>query len=173
MRWALHLCLVRARCAVVISFSLTFWAGLAGVGMLSAINPMAAALGAGKQQFAVEVTTFSAHTAGNIGLYALLYTPLKRISIYNTWVGALVGAIPPMIGYAACTGTLDATAGLLGAPANVTLCSNANLLTGYLLFAWQMPHFMALAYNLRHDYARAGYKMLPSIDAGKVCVGVT
>ena len=45
--------------------------------------------------------------AFNLGLYTLAYTPLKRISIVNTWVGALVGAIPPMMGWAACTGGLE------------------------------------------------------------------
>ena len=50
----------------------------------------------------------------NLGLYTCVYTPMKRISIANTWVGSVVGAIPPLMGYVACTGTLDAGAGILG-----------------------------------------------------------
>lgn len=80
----------------------------------------------------------------NLLLYTLIYTPMKRYSIANTWVGSIVGAIPPMMGWVACTGTLDAGAGLLAA----------------ILFAWQFPHFNALSWNLRGDYSRAGYRMM-------------
>ena len=106
--------------------------GAAGVGLLGlAANPLTAALG-----------------AANIALYAGIYTPLKRVHAVNTWVGAVVGAIPPVMGYAACMGTIDTTALYLGAT----------------LFSWQMPHFMALAYNLKDDYLRGGYKMMPSFQ---------
>ncbi|GAB1598293.1 protoheme IX farnesyltransferase, mitochondrial-like [Argonauta hians] len=79
----------------------------------------------------------------NIGLYTLVYTPMKRTSIANTWVGSLVGAIPPMMGWAACTGDLSLGAWLLGA----------------VMYAWQFPHFNALSWNLRPDYSRGGYCM--------------
>ncbi|CAL1528828.1 unnamed protein product [Lymnaea stagnalis] len=86
--------------------------------------------------------------AFNLGLYTLAYTPLKRISMINTWVGSLVGAIPPMMGWAACTGSLEPGAWLLAG----------------ILFSWQFPHFNALSWNLRPDYSRAGYRMMSVVD---------
>ncbi|KAF0740950.1 hypothetical protein Ae201684_003832 [Aphanomyces euteiches] len=86
----------------------------------------------------------------NIGLYSLVYTPMKQTSEWNTWVGALVGAIPPVMGVAA---------------ANGVMLSPEALLTGATLFSWQMPHFFALSWRLRHDYARGGYKMIPCADS--------
>ncbi|OQS03710.1 protoheme IX farnesyltransferase [Thraustotheca clavata] len=94
----------------------------------------------------------------NIGLYSCIYTPMKQTSEWNTWVGALVGAIPPVMGVAA---------------ANGLLLSPEALLTGSALFMWQMPHFFALSWRLRHDYARGGYKMIPCADpTGKRTAGV-
>ncbi|KAF2350701.1 Protohem IX farnesyltransferase [Trinorchestia longiramus] len=84
----------------------------------------------------------------NLGLYTAVYTPLKRRTIANTWVGALVGAIPPLIGWCGCGGPL------IGADA-----WGAWLMAG-LLFAWQFPHFNALSWNLRADYSKAGYRMM-------------
>lgn len=81
--------------------------------------------------------TTAALGAANIALYAAVYTPLKQISIVNTWVGAVVGAVPPLMGWAAATGGLDVGAAVLGAG----------------LYFWQMPHFMALAWMCRADYA--------------------
>jgi heme o synthase len=87
--------------------------------------------------------------AGNILLYAGVYTPLKQISIANTWVGAVVGAVPPLMGWAAAAGgQLDAGAALLAAG----------------LYFWQLPHFMALAWMCRADYAAGGYRMLSLAD---------
>jgi len=82
-------------------------------------------------------------------LYLLVYTPLKRRTPLNTLVGAVPGAIPPMIGFAAAAGTLDATAWVLFA----------------MLFLWQLPHFFSIAWLYREDYARGGYKMLSVVDA--------
>ena len=76
-------------------------------------------------------------------LYTMVYTPLKRLSIANTWVGSLVGAIPPLMGWAACTGHLDAGAFVLAG----------------ILYAWQFFHFNALSWGLRADYSRGGYQM--------------
>lgn len=87
----------------------------------------------------------------NIILYAFIYTPLKRQSILNTWVGAVVGALPPLMGWAACTG-----GDLLSHP--------GGLLMATILFAWQFPHFNSLAWNLRKEYARAGYRMMAVTD---------
>lgn len=85
----------------------------------------------------------------NIGLYSLVYTPMKTRSELNTWVGSLVGAIPPIMGWAAATGTAIAPEAALHA---------------YLLFCWQMPHFFALSWRSRNDYARGGYKMVACAD---------
>lgn len=86
--------------------------------------------------------------AANIALYAAVYTPLKVLSVANTWVGAMVGAIPPLMGWTAATGQLDPGAMVLSAT----------------LYLWQMPHFMALAWMCREDYARGGYRMLSRFD---------
>src|SRR5262249_33284025 len=80
--------------------------------------------------------------------YLLGYTPLKKRTVWATFVGAFPGAIPPMIGWAAATGTLDRGAWLLFA----------------ILFLWQFPHFHAIAWIYREDYLRAGIKMLPTVD---------
>jgi protoheme IX farnesyltransferase len=77
--------------------------------------------------------------------YLFLYTPLKRRTAMCTLVGAFPGAMPVLIGYVAATGKLNATAWFLYA----------------ILFLWQFPHFMAIAWMYREDYARAGYVVLP------------
>jgi protoheme IX farnesyltransferase len=80
--------------------------------------------------------------------YLLAYTPLKKRTVWATAIGAFPGAIPPMIGWAAATGTLHRGAWLLFA----------------ILFLWQFPHFYAIAWMYREDYARAGILMLPVVD---------
>ena len=80
--------------------------------------------------------------------YLLAYTPLKKRTVWATFVGAIPGAIPPMIGWTAATGKLDAGAWLLFA----------------ILFFWQFPHFHAISWMYREDYARAGILMLPVVD---------
>ncbi len=80
--------------------------------------------------------------------YLLAYTPLKKRTIWATFIGAVPGAIPPMIGWTAATGKLDAGAWLLFA----------------ILFFWQFPHFHAISWMYREDYARAGIQMLPVVD---------
>lgn len=86
----------------------------------------------------------------NILLYANVYTPMKRYHVGCTWVGAVVGAIPPLMGYAALTGSLDSRSLVLAA----------------ILFAWQFPHFNGLSWNLRGDYSRAGYHVMCVKDEG-------
>src|SRR5215813_8310174 len=81
-------------------------------------------------------------------LYVMVYTPLKRITWWNTTFGAIPGAIPPMAGWAAATGHVGAGAWALFA----------------ILFAWQHPHFFAIAWMFREDYRAAGFKMLPVIE---------
>src|SRR6516164_896970 len=80
--------------------------------------------------------------------YLLAYTPLKKRTVWATFIGAIPGAIPPMIGWTAATGKLDTGAWLLFA----------------ILFVWQFPHFHAISWIYREDYARAGILMLPVID---------
>lgn len=103
---------------------------------------------------ALLLATTNPLTAGlglaNIALYALVYTPLKRVTTWNTAVGAIVGAVPPLMGWAAATGSLVAVDPFLLA----TMC-----------FSWQFPHFYSLAWPLRKDYARGGYAMVPVFDA--------
>jgi protoheme IX farnesyltransferase len=80
--------------------------------------------------------------------YALIYTPLKRRSSFSTVVGAIPGALPPVIGWAAARGELSQGAWVLFA----------------IVFLWQLPHFLAIAWIYREDYARAGFPMLPVIE---------
>ncbi|XP_078446656.1 cytochrome c oxidase 10 [Wolffia australiana] len=87
--------------------------------------------------------------ASNLALYAFIYTPLKQIHPVNTWVGAVVGAIPPLLGWAAAAGEISANSFILPAA----------------LYFWQIPHFMALAYFCRSDYAAGGFKMFSLNDA--------
>jgi protoheme IX farnesyltransferase len=81
--------------------------------------------------------------------YLLVYTPLKKRSPICTTVGAFPGAMPPLIGYAAAAGTLDVRSWILYA----------------ILFLWQFPHFLSIAWIYREDYARGGLAMLPSEEA--------
>jgi protoheme IX farnesyltransferase len=91
--------------------------------------------------------------AAGLGLFTLvsyigLYTPLKRRSPACTTVGAIPGAMPPLIGYAAAKGMIDAQA----------------LALFLILFVWQFPHFYAIASMYREDYARGGIRMLPVVE---------
>ncbi|KAK3391394.1 UbiA prenyltransferase family-domain-containing protein [Sordaria brevicollis] len=99
--------------------------------------------------------------AANIALYAGAYTPLKRISAVNTWVGAIVGGIPPLMGWAAAAGE-SATGD--GTWRELLFASDGSSLGGWLfaglLFAWQFPHFMPLSWGIRHEYKAAGLRML-------------
>lgn len=115
--------------------------GAAGTGtLLAATNPVVAALG-----------------AANIGLYSLVYTPMKTKSTLNTPVGQVVGAIPPMMGYVAAAGPdVDAAMAALTSPGCLTAAA--------LLFAWQGPHFYALSWRSRKDYARGGHMMESVVD---------
>lgn len=87
--------------------------------------------------------------AGNIALYGGAYTASKPVTEWNTWVGAVVGAVPPVMGYCAATGDI---------------LSAESLFLGTGLFLWQFPHFFALAWNHRKDYARGGFQMVPVND---------
>ena len=82
--------------------------------------------------------------------YLFLYTPLKQRTPWATVVGAVPGALPPMIGWAAASGRLDLGAWVLFG----------------IVFLWQLPHFMAIAWIYRDDYERGGFAVLPTRDAG-------
>jgi protoheme IX farnesyltransferase len=98
---------------------------------------------------AIACNALSATLAAvTILIYIFCYTPLKRASTANTLVGAVPGAIPPMIGWAAARGTIDAGAWSLFA----------------ILLLWQLPHFFAIAWMYRDDYSRAGFRMISSDD---------
>jgi protoheme IX farnesyltransferase len=88
-------------------------------------------------------------------LYVLVYTPLKPRTTLNTAVGAVPGALPPVIGWAAATGDLGIEAWSLF----------------LILFLWQFPHFLAIAWIHREDYARGGHRMLPSADPSGALTG--
>jgi protoheme IX farnesyltransferase len=87
--------------------------------------------------------------AATILTYLLFYTPSKARTQWSTEVGAISGALPPLIGWAAARGTVDGLGWVLFA----------------VLFFWQIPHFLAIAWTYRADYAKAKFPMLPVVDA--------
>ncbi|XP_037665492.1 protoheme IX farnesyltransferase, mitochondrial isoform X2 [Choloepus didactylus] len=126
--------LVRGQISPLLAMSFAACCAVPGVALLTwGVNPLTGALG-----------------AFNIFLYTCCYTPLKRVSIANTWVGAIVGAIPPAMGWTAATGSLGAGAVLLAG----------------ILYSWQFPHFNALSWGLREDYSRGGYRMMAVTHPG-------
>ncbi|EPQ02145.1 Protoheme IX farnesyltransferase, mitochondrial [Myotis brandtii] len=132
--------LVRGQISPLLAVTFAACCAVPGVALLTwGVNPLTGALG-----------------LFNIFLYTCCYTPLKRVSIANTWVGAVVGAIPPVMGWTAATGSLDAGAFLLGG----------------ILYSWQFPHFNALSWGLREDYSRGGYCMM-SVTHPAPALGVT
>ncbi len=115
---------------LALGFAVTI--SIIGVVYLAAlVNPLTAALG-----------------TLTLGLYIFVYTPLKRLSSLATVVGAVPGAVPPMMGCAAATGELGSEAWILFA----------------MLFLWQMPHFLAIAWLYRSDYERGGFPVVPVGD---------
>ena len=86
-------------------------------------------------------------SVSTILLYIFVYTPSKRITTWNTIIGSIPGALPPVGGWTAATGSLDAPAWILFG----------------ILFCWQMPHFLAIAIIYAADYEKGGFKMLPTI----------
>ena len=87
--------------------------------------------------------------------YLFIYTPLKRKSEWNTIIGAIPGALPPLMGWAAARGEVD--------PLGWTMFG--------ILFFWQVPHFMAIAWMYRDDYDKAGFVMMPSVADGEARTG--
>jgi len=114
--------------------ALAFGAGIAGAGLV---------------YLALQVNLLSASlTALTLASYVFVYTPMKRYTPLCVYVGAVPGALPPVIGWAAGSGSVTMEAWLLFA----------------ILFFWQLPHFAAIAWQYRDDYARAGYPMLSVVD---------
>lgn len=98
---------------------------------------------------ALACNAFSAALAGlTIIIYIFAYTPLKRVSTFNTLVGTVPGALPPVIGWVAARGRIDAGAWSLFV----------------ILVLWQLPHFFAIAWMYRDDYSRAGFEMISGDD---------
>ncbi|KAH8428577.1 protoheme IX farnesyltransferase [Aspergillus melleus] len=118
-----------------------------------------AASGLGLLYFGTNPTV-TALSAANICLYAFAYTPLKRIHVVNTWVGAIVGGIPPLMGWVAAAGQTATTGHDTWHDMLFSENSIGGWLLGGILFAWQFPHFNALSHLIRDDYRNAGYKML-------------
>ncbi len=121
-------------------------AGAFGV-LLSALGLTILAFAANLGAAAVALAT--------LVLYVFVYTPLKPHTTLNTAIGAVPGALPPVIGWVAATGQLGIEAWALF----------------LILFLWQFPHFLAIAWLYREDYARGGHKMLPSVDPTGVLTG--
>jgi len=113
--------------------ALAFGLAVAGAGLvlLATINGLTALLG-----------------LAALASYVLAYTPLKRLTSLCTVVGAIPGALPPMMGWAAARGSLDPGAWALFG----------------ILFLWQLPHFLAIGWIFREDYARGGFPMLTVLD---------
>ena len=125
------------------------------------VGSASAAIGLVYLARAVNLTT-SLIGAFSLLSYLFIYTPLKRVTWLNTAIGAVSGALPPLMGWTAARGDLTGA--------------------GWALFAiqafWQLPHFMAIAWIYRAEYARAGFKMLPVLDVegsrtGRQAVGYT
>lgn len=117
------------------------------VGIAAVIS--ATMIGGGLLYLALATNVLTAIlTAATSGVYMLGYTPLKRVSPICTFIGALPGAMPPLLGWVAARGTVDAEGLALFA----------------ILFCWQFPHFYAIAWMYREDYASANIRMLPVIE---------
>jgi heme o synthase len=114
--------------------------GLAFAGIVSVIGLLVLAAGVNVLSAMVALATLAS--------YAVVYTPLKKRTSFATVIGAIPGALPPVIGWAAAENALS---------------QGAWVLFG-IVFLWQLPHFLAIAWMYREDYARAGLPMLPVID---------
>jgi protoheme IX farnesyltransferase len=111
---------------------------------------------AGVVQLALGTTLLAAALALlNLVTYVAVYTPLKRVTTLNTHVGAIPGAMPALIGWAAVRGTLEPGAWMLF----------------LIVFVWQLPHFLSIAWLYREDYERGGFKMLPILDRDGAATG--
>lgn len=129
------------------------------LGLLSRAEAVTFGLGiglGGSIYLALQVNLLTAALAAStLAIYLLLYTPLKRMTPLSVHVGAVSGALPPLLGWTGGSGALPLEAWTLFA----------------ILYFWQLPHFAAIAWQYRHDYARAGFPMLPVIDPNGLRLG--
>lgn len=128
-------------------------------GRIAAWEAAAAGYGCAVVGFAYLVALVNLWAAGialaSFLLYAFVYTPLKRVTSLNTVIGAVPGALPPLVGWAAVNGSLDMDA----------------LWIFLLLFFWQFPHFFSIAWLYREDYAKGGLRMLTTSRLGLLTTG--
>jgi protoheme IX farnesyltransferase len=117
-------------------------------GVLAVLVGAAPLAGDGSRTIGTWNWTAGALSASIVLSYVLVYTPMKVRTPLNTLVGAIPGALPPVVGHAAVVGEL----------------AIAQLVLFAILFCWQIPHFLAIAWRYRADYARAGMLMLPVVD---------
>ncbi|GAD93471.1 conserved hypothetical protein [Paecilomyces variotii No. 5] len=111
--------------------------------------------------------TVAALSAANIVLYGFIYTPLKRMHVINTWVGAIVGGIPPLMGWVAAAGQTATTGHDTWRDMLFGENSAGGWLLAALLFAWQFPHFNSLSHTIREEYKAAGYKMMAWVNPAR------
>lgn len=128
---------------------------LAGVGLVFASTPPLVLDDAGNS--AGQNVVAALLCAAIVVSYVLVYTPMKTRTWLNTLVGAIPGALPPVVGHAAVSGRLDMRQLVLFA----------------ILFCWQVPHFLAIAWRYREDYRAAGMRMLPVLDPSGHRTGAT
>ena len=114
-----------------------------GIGVIAGRQPV----GGHRPQGAVNLQT-GLIAGSSLALYLVIYTPLKTRTPLCTFVGAISGALPPLIGWSAARGSLSFPA----------------LILFSILFVWQFPHLWALAWMYREDYAKAGFIMAPTLD---------
>jgi len=119
------------------------------ISMLHGVGVALAAIAGGGTLLALQTNPVTAWlTLLTALLYVVLYTPLKRLTTIATFIGAFPGAMPPLLGWTAARGQIEWQGVALFA----------------ILFVWQFPHFMAISWLYREDYARAGIRMLPVVQ---------
>jgi heme o synthase len=129
--------------------------GRMSAGEAIAISGVMAATGFGMLWLAAS-SIAALVAAATLAIYLVIYTPMKRLTSLATVVGAVPGALPPLMGWTAAGGSLASAA-----PWSLFL----------IMFVWQLPHFLAIAWLYREDYARAGLPMLPVVDRAGVLTG--
>ncbi|MBM4061869.1 MAG: protoheme IX farnesyltransferase [Planctomycetes bacterium] len=134
-----------------------FGVGTAAVGLLLVLFGAAPLEADGARHAGTANPVAALVCAAIVVSYVLVYTPMKVRTPLNTLVGAVPGALPPVVGHAAVTGQL----------------AMPQLVLFAILFCWQVPHFLSIAWRYRDDYARAGMRMLPVVDPTGHRTGLT
>ena len=136
---------------------LAFGIGASIVGVLLVLFGSAPLEDDGSRHIGTANWVAAALSAAIVASYVLVYTPMKVLTPLNTLVGAIPGALPPVVGHAAIVGKL----------------AMPQLVLFAIVFCWQIPHFLAIAWRYREDYARAGMRMLPTLDPTGHRTGIT